>query len=242
MNSAHINKWALVTGGAKRIGRVIALELADAGWDIIIHYNNSGDDAQQLAGEIQTLGRKACLAEIDLSKTKPTEDLIPSLVDVLGPIHVLVNNASLFEADEHDADGRHHKAINLDAPRILSEAFYRQAPPGQTNTILNLLDADPSTPGFSAYNQSKKELRDLTLDMALRFAPRVRVNGIALGAVLPNARQSDEHFEKLVASTPLQARVIPQTVAATVRFLCENSSITGTIISVDGGMHLKLQK
>lgn len=230
-----MTKWALVTGSAKRIGRVIALDLAAAGWNIIVHYHTSQAEAETLADEIQDLGCQACLAEIDLANTKLIENLIPSLAAELGPITLLVNNASLFEPDSLDPTGTRHASINAEAPRLLSEAFYKQ---DQSGLIINLLDSNPAIPYFTAYNASKKTLQTMTRDMALRFAPRVRVNGVALGSILPSSRQSPEHFQKCIEATPLRTQTMPQDVASAVRFLAETTSITGEILHVDGGLHL----
>jgi NAD(P)-dependent dehydrogenase (short-subunit alcohol dehydrogenase family) len=233
--------WALITGAGRRIGHAIALELAATGFDIVVHYNRSRNEAEQLAHDIEKLGRRAALAEFDLTKTQPVQKLIPHLSAELGPLAALINNASLFEPDRMDPDDTRHNAINATAPRILSESFYTSHSPNSssaTPVIINMLDADLSVPGFNAYTRSKQTLAALTMDMAKRFAPNVRVNGIALGPVLPSACQSAEHFGKLVQSTPLQTRILPEAVAATVCFLIENPVITGEIIYVDGGMHL----
>jgi NAD(P)-dependent dehydrogenase (short-subunit alcohol dehydrogenase family) len=232
--------WALITGSARRIGHAIALELAAAGFDIVVHYNRSHAEAEQLAHEIEKSGRKAALAEINLENAQLVEKLIPYVTAELGPLAALVNNASLFEPDASDPDDARHNAINVTAPRILSEAFFQAntKQTGATPVIVNMLDADHSIPGFMAYARSKQTLAAFTLDMARRFAPHVRVNGIAPGPVLPSPRQSAEHFGKLIQATPMQTRIAPQSIAASVRFLIENPFITGEIIHVDGGIHL----
>ncbi|MDD4616099.1 MAG: SDR family NAD(P)-dependent oxidoreductase [Alphaproteobacteria bacterium] len=222
-------KWALVTGASKRIGRVIALELAAHGWDIVIHYRSSETEAKKLAEEIQKLGQQACLAEIDLTNAKMTEKLIPSLVQELGPINVLVNNAALFEPDVADPDGSRHWAVNAEAPRLLSKAFAASLPKGDRGAIVNLLDATPMPEKFSGYARSKKFLADITINMAKSFAPRIRVNGVAPMYVLPGPRQSEEAFRKM-AGTNL---VSPQQVAHAVRRLIETPSATGEIVIVD---------
>lgn len=231
-------KWAFVTGAARRIGRAIALELASAGWNIIVHYNASHGDAVKTAKQIKTLGRKAHLAELDLADLPRVKQLIPALVRELGPIAALVNNAALFMPDRVSGSETHAK-VNLEAPRILSEAFRRQARKG---AIVHILDADPSAPGFSRYNANKKKLQRLTRDMAAHFAPDLRVNGVALGPILRNPRQSRQHFNRLVAKTPLGKRIAPEDVARAVRFLVETASITGAIIPLNGGASLKKKK
>ncbi len=220
--------WALVTGSAKRIGRAIALDLAANGWDIIVHYHRSGDEARQLAEEINALGQEACLAEIDLSNPSHTESLIESLAEELGMIDALVNNACLFEPDESDADGTRHWAVNADAPRLLSKAFHTHIPRTERGVIVNLLDATPPAPNFTAYTRSKVFLTDLTRNMAKSFAPQVRVNGVAPVYVLPSPRQTEESFRKLAGDQT----ATPEQVATAVRQLLETPTITGQILQV----------
>ena len=230
--------WVLVTGAAKRIGRTIALELAAAGFDIVVHYNTSRREATKTLREIEALGRKACLAELDLANLPLVERLIPALTAELGPLAALINNASMFMPDSAAPNRNLHATINAGAPRILSEAF-RQQSSDKNGVIVNILDADASAPDFSDYNESKEMLRDMTLEMARRFAPKVRVNGVALGPVLRGPRETPEHFKKLVQKTPLRKPVALEEVASAVRFLIEHAAVTGTILPVDGGLHLK---
>jgi NAD(P)-dependent dehydrogenase (short-subunit alcohol dehydrogenase family) len=234
-------QWALVTGAAKRIGRAIALELAQAGWDIVVHFHRSQTEAESLAEEIHALGRKACLAQIDLSKPEPVRKLIPALTAEIGPLAALVNNASLFEPDG-TADAEFIAQVNLEAPRLLSEAFHQQVKSDMLGCIVNVLDTDPSLPNFDIYNLSKRHLARLTADMARDYAPTVRVNGVALGAILPSPRQSLQHFNDMIVATPLKSKILPEEVGQAVRFLIDSPSITGDILHVDGGRHLQLKK
>jgi NAD(P)-dependent dehydrogenase (short-subunit alcohol dehydrogenase family) len=231
--------WALVTGAARRIGRAIALELAADGWNVVLHYHRSATEAERLADEIAHIGRQAVLAEIDLAKPDHAAKLVPTLAAELGPLAALVNNASLFETDANDPTGALHHAINAEAPRLLSDAFYKQIPDGITGAIVNLLDGMPPETGLNAYNKSKEALKADTLSMALHFAPRVRVNGIAPGPTLPNIRQSERHFQAQIAATPLNIHVAPEDIARAARFLLSSPVITGEILRVDGGMHLR---
>ncbi len=234
-----MSKWALVTGSAKRIGRGIALDLAEKGWNVVVHYHKSANEAKQTAAEIKKIGTKAHLAEVDFTNKRAIENLLQSLAAEVGPITALVNNASFFEPDSHAPGGSQYKAVNFEAPRLLSESFRKLLPPGSQGAIVNMLDGCMPDIGFSAYKQAKKALRTLTLEMAYRFAPDVRVNGVAPGPVLPAPRQSPEHFKRMVAATPLKTEIQLQDVAATVCFLIENPSITGEILHVDGGIRLK---
>jgi NAD(P)-dependent dehydrogenase (short-subunit alcohol dehydrogenase family) len=245
MATQDFHRWALVTGSARRIGRVIALDLAAHGWDIVVHYYRSTDEAQSLATEIQELGRSACCAEIDLANPELAENLIPSLAEEIGMIDALVNNAALFEHDETDPGGERHFAVNADAPRLLSKAFRDHLPPGEKGAIVNILDsallgnksADEAAldkPGslthFEGYNASKRFLADLTRNMAKSFAPRVRVNGVAPGFILPSPGQSEESFARMAEGN----RATPEQVAVAVRRFLETPTITGEIVNVPG--------
>ena len=220
--------WILVTGAARRIGRVIALDLAASGWDIIVHYNHSKSEARHVAEDIQKLGRSACLAEIDLSNAKAVAKLIPSLAEKIGLINGLVNNASLFERDEKDPDGSRHLAVNAEAPRILSKTFRDHLPNYESGVIINLLDALPPAPQFSAYGRSKIVLTELTLSMAKSFAPHVRVNGVAPTYVLPSAGQSEQAFREMAGDKVVSA----EKVAHTVRNLVNTRGLTAQIATV----------
>jgi NAD(P)-dependent dehydrogenase (short-subunit alcohol dehydrogenase family) len=226
--------WALITGSARRIGRAIALDLAKHGWDIVIHYHHSGEEARVLADEIDHLGRAVCLAEIDLSHARNAETLIPSLAEEIGMIDVLINNAALFEPDEMDPDGTRHWAINADAPRLLSKAFRDHLPHDERGTIINLLDATPVGDHFTAYGKSKAFLSELTLNMAKSLAPQVRVNGLAPGFVLPSPRQSEEAFTKMAGDQ----RVTPEDVAVALRHLLETPTARGEIVKVRKNAHV----
>ncbi len=156
---------------------------------------------------------------------------IPALTTEIGSLVGLINNAALFVPDRLDPKNL-HKKINVDAPKILSEAFSRSA---KTGAIINILDADPTAPEFSHYNKSKRVLAKLTHQHATRFSPGLRVNGVALGPVLRGERESDEHFNKLVAITGRKKNTTPQEVAWTVRFLVDNAALTGSVLMVGGG-------
>jgi len=219
--------WILVTGASHRIGRVIALDLAAHGWDIIVHYHRSAAEAQKLGEEIDALGRNVCLAEIDLANPQLAENLIPSLAEEIGMIDGLVNNAALFEPDATDPDDTRHHAINADAPRLLSKAFRDHLPKNERGVIVNLLDSTPTPATFSAYGKSKEFLTDLTRNMAKSFAPQVRVNGVSPAFVLPSTRQTEESFRKMAGGSI----TAPEQVAVAVRQLIEDPSVTGKIVT-----------
>jgi len=231
--------WALVTGAAKRLGRVVALDLAAAGWDIVIHYHASRDEAATLADAIAATGRRAHSIGADLGDADAVATIIPFLTATLGPLAALVNNASLFEPDKNDPDGTRHRQINFAAPCRLAADLFAQLPAQACGSIVNILDGTPLPPHFSAYAASKAALRDETPAMARRMAPRTRVNALLLGPTLINPRESRAHFSTLIAATPLKLQVDPANLAATVRYIMENQAITGTVLPLDGGRHLE---
>ena len=234
MSEKH--KHVLITGAAKRVGRVIALTLAKAGWDVTIHYNASQTEAQTLADEIRTLGRHAFVSQADLSNRDQTEKLIPSLQ---GPaLTALVNNASLFEHDDKDPEGTRHDAINNLAPRLLTAAFIKQLPPDQEGSILHILDSTKQPDTMRHYAASRAALRADIPVIALALAPRVRVNALSPGMTLINARESPQHFHQRCLQTPLGRGNSPEDVASGALFLLENRSITGQIVNIDCGLHL----
>jgi NAD(P)-dependent dehydrogenase (short-subunit alcohol dehydrogenase family) len=237
-------RTALVTGGARRIGRAIVLGLAGAGYGVVVHYRRSRDEAEALAGEIRETGGRAAVVAGDLAREDETATLIARAADALGPIDVLVNNASVFERDEALTATREswdaHMEVNLRAPFALTQAFARALPDGIEGSVINLLDqrvANP-TPHFTSYTVSKAGLWMLTRTLALALAPRVRVNGIAPGPVLPSRRQSAEQFRRQARATPLGRAADPAEIAETVLFLLAARSVTGQMIALDGGQHL----
>lgn len=233
---------ALVTGGGKRIGRAIGLELARAGFDIVIHYRESKDAAEAVAEEARALGRRAATVRGDLSVEAEVRGIIPAAARAIGPLAVLVNNASVFEDDRVGALGRDtwdaHIETNLRAPIVLSEAFAAQAPDG--SCIVNLLDQRvlKPDPRFFSYALSRNGLWWATRTMAQALAPRIRVNGVGPGPTLPSMHQSAEDFAAEAAAVPLERAGSPEAVAAAVRWLVEADLVTGQMIAVDGGQHL----
>ena len=240
-----IPRRALITGGAKRLGRGIALALADSGFDIALHYNSSGAEAEALATEIIARGRQCVTLRAELMREAEVSRLIPDATAALGPIGVLINNASTFERDEwHNAtrsDWDHHVEPNLRAPFVLMQDFARALPADHHGVIINMLDQRVMslTPHFLTYTLSKAGLWALTQQMALALAPRIRVNGIGPGPALPSPRQSQEQFDRQCASVPLARGTSPDEIAAAVLALLSLSSVTGQIINLDGGQHLQ---
>lgn len=236
---------ALITGGAVRIGRAIALQLAASGTDVAIHYRKSAEAAEQTAAEIRAHGVRSVTVAADLTDSTATADLLPRAAIALGrPIDLLVNNASLFEndsirsltADSLDA----HLAVNLKAPLLLAQAFARALPQGRGGNIINIIDQRvwKPTPWFTSYTVSKAGLLSLTQTLAMALAPRIRVNGIGPGPVLANERQTAEQFERQWQSTLLQRGAEPDEIAAAVTFLLNAPAMTGQMLALDGGQFL----
>ena len=236
---------ALVTGGAQRLGRAIALALAAAGHPVAIHCHASQDAAQALAAEIQAAGGKAAIVAADLRADGQTGALVAAAAQALGPVGILVNNASTFERDEWDTADRAswdaHMEPNLRAPFVLTQAFARALPLGIEGNVINMLDQRvwSLTPHFVSYSVSKAGLWALTQSMALALAPRIRVNAIGPGPALPSPRQTAEQFARQCASTPLGRGTDPDEVGRAVLAILALRSMTGQMIALDGGQHLQ---
>ena len=245
MIPTSIPRAALVTGGAVRLGRAIALALAREGFAVAIHCNASRDKAEATAAEIRALGAGAVVLQADLSQEAAMHGLVQQAAAALGPVGVLVNNASTFERDEwHNATRESwdlHLEPNLRAPFVLAQEFARALPEGHEGVVLNMIDMRvwSLTPHFVSYTVSKAGLWALTQSLALALAPRVRVVGIGPGPALPNARQSQEQFDRQAASTPLRRGTTPEEVAQAALALLALPSVTGQMLALDGGQHLQ---
>jgi len=239
-----VPKAALVTGGGQRIGRACCLALAKAGCAVAVHYHRSREEAETTAATIRDAGGKAVALAADLANEKEVKALLPRAAAALGPVGVLVNNASIFEGDTIDSATRDswdaHMAVNLRAPFVLIQEFARHLPPQAGGNIINLLDERVwnLTPYFVSYTLTKAGLWTLTQTMALALAPRIRVNGIGPGPTLPSPRQSHEQFVEQCRSMPLRRGTAPDEVAAAMRFILGAPAMTGQMIALDGGQHL----
>ena len=240
-----IPRAALVTGGAKRIGHSVVMALAEAGFSVAIHCNASRDDAEETAQAVRAMGRQAEVLQASLSDEVAVRSLMPRAVAALGPIGVLVNNASNFERDEwHDASRESwdaHIEPNLRAPFVLIQDFARVLPADSQGLVVNLLDERvwSLTPHFVSYTVSKAALWTLTQTMALALAPRIRVNGIGPGPTVPSPRQTTAQFEAQCASVPLRHGSSPQEIGQAVLAMLHLSSYTGQMMALDGGQHLQ---
>lgn len=245
--SSHDSKAALVTGGAKRIGRALCLALARAGWDVVVHYGRSQVEAEALVSEIQALGRRACAVQADLSVEQEVRGLMARAQAAIGAasaIRCLVNNASLFEYDNVTDFGfaalNAHMHANLAAPVMLTQALHGLTPDGQQSVAINLLDQKlfNLNPDFLSYTLSKAALHTATTMLAQALAPKMRVVGVAPGITLVSGDQSETGFAKAHTQTPLGRSSTPEDIASTVCFVAANPAITGTTLLVDGGQHL----
>lgn len=244
--SPSLPRTALVTGGARRLGRAIVLALADAGFHVAIHCHASEVEAAALAADIVAAGGAATVVRADLADEAATATLIQRASDALGgPVGVLVNNASTFDRDEWDDTTRaswdNHMEPNLRAPFVLMQAMARALPADADGAVINMLDQRvwSLTPHFTSYTVSKAALWALTQQMALALAPRIRVNAIGPGPALPSARQSAEQFARQAGSVPLGHGTSPDEVGRAVLALLSLRSVTGQMIALDGGQHLQ---
>lgn len=235
---------ALVTGGAQRIGRAIALELARAGWDVAVHYRHSARQAEATVEEIRALGRRAHAVALDLAHPEQAEALFAACEASLGPVLCLVNNASQFVADAALdftlAGFEAHLRLNVAAPLLLTRTLHARLPEGACGVVVNLLDQklwNPN-PDFFTYTLSKSALETATGLMARALGPRTRVVGVAPGITLPAPGQSATAFEAAHRATPLGHASTAGDIGRAVVFLAESTAITGTTLLVDGGQHL----
>jgi NAD(P)-dependent dehydrogenase (short-subunit alcohol dehydrogenase family) len=235
---------ALITGAGVRVGRAIAEDLAANGWAVAIHCHRSRQEAEALAGEIIGWGGRAAVVQADLANL----DILPSLLErtaaILEPVELLVNNAAIFEKDEigslDPARWRRQLDINLAAPTFLAQAFAAALPEGKPGNIVNIIDQRvwKPVPEFFSYQISKSALWAATIALAQSLAPRIRVNAIAPGPVLPSPRQSQDDFDSQAATLPLGHGPELEEFGRTVRYLVETPSITGQMVALDGGQHL----
>lgn len=241
---AAIPRTALVTGGARRLGRAIALALAEAGFDVAIQFHRSAAEASETVAAIGARGRRGVALAADLAREDEVAALVPAAAAQLGPVGVLVNNASTFERDDWDdvtrASWDAHLEPNLRAPFVLIQAMARGLPATAEGVVLNLLDQRVwnLTPHFVSYTVSKAALWALTRTLALALAPRIRVNAIGPGPALPSPRQSEAQFARQCASVPLGRGTSPQEVARAALAILALPSMTGQMIALDGGQHL----
>ncbi|MCH8149909.1 MAG: SDR family oxidoreductase [Planctomycetes bacterium] len=238
-------KTALVTGGARRVGRAISLELAQAGCDIAVHYGTSEEDARTLVEAVRRNGRHAVMVQGDLAESSNWAGIVAESVHSLGRLDVLVNNASVFlterpdTIDDFDA-GLWEKMVrvNLTAPAGLAHHARPHLQAHGAGRIINICDiaADRPFPSHLAYGCTKSGLVSLTKALARALAPSITVNGISPGIALFPESYDTRRRESLIAEVPLRRAGTPEDVARAVRFLAESGDfVTGQILNVDGG-------
>lgn len=246
---------ALVTGAAKRLGRAMALALAERGHDVAIHYHGSASAAEATAAEARAFGVRAQAFRADLLDEDQAQGLVPSAAQAMGPLTVLVNNASIFEHDTLATATRdswdRHMGSNLRAPFLLTQAFAAQLPPPPAQggepvahgLVVNMIDQRvlKPTPAFMTYSLAKAGLWWLTRTSAQALAPHVRVNAIGPGPTMQGARQSDDHFARQRAATILRRGADAGDITRALLYLLDAKAVTGQLICIDGGQHLAWQ-
>ena len=236
-----MTKTALITGGARRIGRSIALSLAEMKYAVALHYNTSEEDARKTAGKIRETGAACETFKCELGKEDELLSLIPTVIKKFPELALLVNNASVFEkgtiSATHTGTFNRHFDINFKAPYFLMRDFAQSCKKGH---IINILDARTTHTdyAYAAYTLSKKALAELTKMAAVEFAPEIRVNAIAPGIILPPSGKSSGFLDRKSKNIPLKRKGATSDIVRALQFLIENEFITGQIIYVDGGENL----
>jgi NAD(P)-dependent dehydrogenase (short-subunit alcohol dehydrogenase family) len=242
---------ALVTGGGARLGKAMALYLAQRGYDLAVHYNESAKGAEDVA---TACGGNSFAVQADLLDEAQTSALLPEAAQKLGqPISVLVNNASIFEYDTVETATKEswdrHMGSNLRAPFLLTQALAKQAPQASKDEngesiasalVINMLDqrVRKLTPEFMTYTLAKMGLWAFTQTAAMGLAPHVRVNAIGPGPTLQGARQSDAHFQGQRSNTVLKRGANASDITAALGYFLDAPAVTGQLLCVDGGQHI----
>ena len=236
-----MSKAALITGGGKRLGKAISLSLAERGYDIAIHYNRSDKEAKETADLIREKGREAEIFQSNLSDISQVRSLIPTVFEVFPQCSILVNSASIFENigfnDVTEEIFERDFNTNFKAPFFLSQDFSKG---DDAELIINMLDMRINkieTEHFT-YNLTKKALRDFTLMAAKALGPKIRVNGICPGPILPPPDKDIKYLEQIAKNTPLEKPGNPDYIITAVKYLLDNSFVTGQCLFVDGGQHI----
>lgn len=237
-------KVALVTGGAVRIGHAVTRALAEAGYDVAIHMRSERPACAQVLREVEAAGRRGALLYAELSDADALAGLVHEAAAALGPVELLVNNASEFHPDAVGsldvARWDRHLAVNLRAPVFLAEALANALPAGMTGAVINIIDQRvlKPTPNYFSYAVAKSALWSATRMLAQGLAPRVRVNAVAPGPTLRSVNQSEDAFARQNAAVALGRGPSPEEIAEAVVFLAGATSVTGQMLAVDGGQHL----
>ena len=254
MNNPISNQAALVTGGAIRLGKEIAIALARRGFDLAIHYNTSSREADLVAETLSSLGIKVVLLRANLLDHEDTLSLMDKARDGLDkPINLLVNNASFFSNDSIDTatltSWDEHFATNLRAPFFLTQAFARQVPdeihdengePIAQGLVINMVDQRVLKPTsqFATYTLAKMGLWSFTQTAAIDLAPKIRVNAIGPGPTIKTDFQSEAHFSRQRSNTILRRGSNPRDIVGAINYFVDSPSVTGQLLCTDSGQHL----
>jgi len=240
-----MSRNVLITGAGARVGHFLAKGLAADGWSVVIHYNRSQSGAEALAREITEQGGTAAIVQGNLFVPQDIDTLVKRAAKALGePLTALINNASTFQDDSAQdftrASYDHHMDINLHAPVMLSQHLAAQLPEAEKGCIINMIDQRVLNPEatFFTYTMSKSALQWATKTLAQSLAPNIRVNAVGPGATLKNYSQTDEEFAAEAAGTLLAIGSPPQSLLEAVQYLLSATSVTGQLLTVDGGQHL----
>ena len=237
-------RGALVTGASIRIGRALAMALAEDGYFVFVHYNRSAEGARRTVADIQAKGGKAKAVKADLASAKQAEALVGRCTAPGVKLVCAVNNASIFELDRAPnataAAFDKHMAINLRAPMLIAQALTRQLPRGEKGLIVNLEDQKlyNLNPDFFTYTLSKVGLHGMTHILAQALAPRVRVMGIAPGLTMQGLHQTADRFAEQHVANPLAVGVSPDDLVRALRYIVQTPSVSGDTLIVDAGEHL----
>ena len=237
-------RTALITGAARRVGAAIARKLAADGWNVIVHYNRSAHEAEQLAAEIRQAGGVCHPVQADLASRSDVEGLMERCAAFHGSVECLINNASVFYYDDISSvtwESLHdHLASNLIAPVFLCRDFARLFGDHADGCIINILDQKVANlnPDFLSYTIGKVGLSGLTSTLAMALSGRIRVCGIAPGLTLISGKQTEASFERAWRAPPLQRSTTPEEIADCVRYILASPSMTGNTIFLDGGESL----
>jgi NAD(P)-dependent dehydrogenase (short-subunit alcohol dehydrogenase family) len=236
----------LVTGGARRVGRRLCERLSEAGHGVVIHANRNAAEALELCEQLRATNPNIWTLTADLADAAAASALIAQAAQIAGgPLCALINSASVFDYDEPGAMKAdvfdQAMAVNLRAPAMLSDSFFQQADPARDNVIVNILDQKlwNMNPDFYSYTMSKAGLLAATDMMARVFAPKVRVNAIAPGLLLPSYDQTHVEFETAASRNPMGRPVDLDDVGTALDFLLATRSLTGQVIHVDNGQRLQ---
>ena len=236
-------KKIIITGGSTRIGAAIARSLAEYATDITIHYNTSASKAKKIKKELNEFGINIHLLKCNLNKERDVVRLIKKAKKQMGGLDCLINNASIFENDDisnfSSKSWEKHIAVNLRSPSMLMREFFKLTR-NKPGNIINIIDQRifKLTPFFFSYSVSKYALAAVTKISAMKFAPNIRVNGIAPGPTIKNKRQSEKHFKSQWKSTILKKQVDINSICNLIKYFIENDTVTGQIMSVDSGQSL----